>query len=81
MRSAAALAGAGDAQNVRTIESRYFCVCPSSGEFICHLACPEGADPRRFSELTASTTLDTLLPYPGITSPIAIEQTVRIQVI
>lgn len=77
----AALGGAGDARHLRTVDSRYFCICPSSDESLCDIACPEGMKPVRFSEVTVSTRLDTLLPYPGIQSPMRISQTVRVQVI
>ena len=79
--TAAAIGGAGDAQRQRSVESRYFCICPSSGEWICGLVCQEAVMPRRFSEVTVSATIATLLPYPGIRSPLPISHTVRVQVI
>lgn len=79
--SAAALAGAGNDSDRRAVETRYFCICPSSGEFVCALVCPEGMPPAKFGEVTVSTHLHTLLPYPGVASPLPIAHTVRVQVI
>lgn len=76
----AALAGAGDESKQRQVASRYFCICPSTGEIVCSLACPEGGRPARFGEVTVSTRMETLVPYPGVASPLTIEQTVRVQV-
>lgn len=78
---AAALAGAGNVGGVRAVEGRYFCICPSMGEFICGLVCPEGTKPTKFGEVTVSTSVRTLLPYPGVASPLPIARTVRVQVI
>lgn len=77
----AALAGAGNARHRRAVEFRYFCACPSSAELACDATCAEGVPPVRFSEVTVSANVSTLLPYPGIDSPLTISRTVRVQVI
>lgn len=52
-----------------------FCACPDSGGLAaidCADTCPGGLPPGRYAEVSAALDHETILPYPGLPSPLTL---------
>jgi Flp pilus assembly protein TadG len=63
-----------------TVSSSRTCKCPSGTTISCTAACPGSAVPEVYVQVTASTTFNTLVSYPGIPNEIALSRTAMFRV-
>ena len=55
-----------------TVVAQAFCKCPDESTVVCSTNCAGYGPPRGFIEVTASKTVNLILPYPGVPNNILI---------
>ncbi|WP_448187482.1 TadE/TadG family type IV pilus assembly protein [Azospirillum sp. sgz301742] len=74
--------GAGGVPSTATVDAlQVFCECPDGSSVGCNAVCASGGTVLRFLSVTVRENFETMFPYPGVSSPLALagSATIRVQ--